>query len=230
MACPSVALQQRRGGAHIVVHIAPSSPSTARQWTGCVLSAGGAEPAASATEVIAVNEYRLGKVAGLSLNIEPPAIVGSILVLLLLACVAIGLLNLPICGAIVGSLAAVALHWVADIVHHLGHAWAARRTGYPMIGIRLGKWGLLGTSVYPPDEQALPAKTHIRRALAGPIGSLLFSVIAAATALLLHPVGGVLAWVGVFFFLDSFIVFVLGAFLPLGFTDGSTLLHWWGKR
>jgi hypothetical protein len=169
-------------------------------------------------------------VAGLSLSVEPLAIVGSILLLALLSGVAIAVLKLPVGEAIVGSLLAVILHWVADIAHHLGHAWAARRTGYPMIGIRLGKWALLGTSLYPPDEQALPARTHIRRALGGPIGSLLFSVVAAAAALVLHPVGGALGWVGVFFFLDSFIVFVLGALLPLGFTDGSTLLQWWGKR
>jgi len=99
-----------------------------------------------------------------------------------------------------------------------------------MVGIRLGKWGLLGTSLYPPDEEALPAKTHIRRALGGPIGSLLFTVVAAVTALVLRPVSVALWWVGVFFFLDNLIVFALGAFLPLGFTDGSTLLQWWGKR
>ena len=181
-------------------------------------------------EVIAMNEYKLGKVAGLSLSVEPLAIVGSILLLVLLSSVAIGVLNLPVGEAIVGSLLAVILHWVSDIAHHLGHAWAARRTGYPMIGIRLGKWGLLGTSLYLPDEQTLPATTHIRRALGGPTGSLLFSLVAAVTALVLRTVGGALWWMGVFFFLDNLVVFTLGAFLPLGFTDGSTLLQWWGKR
>jgi hypothetical protein len=181
-------------------------------------------------EVIAMNEYKLGKVAGLSLSFEPLAIVGSILLLVLLSGVAIGILNLPVGEALVVSLLAVILHWVSDIAHHLGHAWAARRTGYPMIGIRLGKRALLGTSLYPPDEQALPATIHIRRALGGPIGSLLLSLIAALTALTLRPVGGALWWVAVFFFFDNVVVFALGAFLPLGFTDGSTLLQWWGKR
>jgi hypothetical protein len=181
-------------------------------------------------EVIAMKEYKLGEVAGLSLSVEPVAIVGSILLLVLLSGVAIVVLNLPVGEAIVGSLLAVTLHWVSDMAHNLGHAWAARRTGYPMIGIRFGKWGLLGTSLYPPDEQALPATTHIRRALGGPIGSLLFSLVAAVTALALRTVGGVLWRLGVFFFLDNLVVFELGAFLPLGFTDGSTLLQWWGKR
>jgi len=99
-----------------------------------------------------------------------------------------------------------------------------------MIGIRLGEWGLLGTSVYPPDEQTLPARIHIRRALGGPTGSLLLSAVAAVTALALRTVGGALWWVAVFFFLDNLVVFTLGAFLPLGFTDGGALLQWWGKR
>jgi hypothetical protein len=33
-----------------------------------------------------------------------------------------------------------------------------------------------------------------------------------------------------FFFLDNLLVFTLGAFLPLGFTDGSTLLRYWPQR
>jgi hypothetical protein len=39
-----------------------------------------------------------------------------------------------------------------------------------------------------------------------------------------------LGWVGTFFFLDNLLIFTLGVFVPLGFTDGSTLLRWWGKR
>ncbi len=177
-----------------------------------------------------MNEYKLGKVAGLSLSIEPLAIIGSILLLVLLSGVAIGVLKLPVGEAIGASLLALILHWVSAIAHHLGHAWAARRTGYPMMGIRLGTLGLLGTSLYPPDEQALPATIHIRRALGGPIASLLFSLVAAIAALALRIVGGALGWVGVFFFLDNLVVLTLGALLPLGFTDGSTLLQWWGRR
>ena len=177
-----------------------------------------------------MNEYKLGRVAGLDLSAVPLAIVGSILLLVLLSGIAIAVLHMPVGEAIAGSLIAVVLHWVSDIAHHLGHAWAARRTGYPMTGILLGTWGLLGTSLYPPDEPALPAAIHIRRAWGGPTGSLLFSLVAAVAALILRNVSSVLWWVGVFFFLDNLTVFALGAFLPLGFTDGSTLLHWRGKR
>ena len=176
-----------------------------------------------------MSEYRLGRVAGLDLTAMPLAIVGSSLLLVLLSGIAITVLRMPVGEAIAGGLIAVVLHWVSDIAHHLGHAWAARRTGYPMTGIRLGTWGLLGTSVYPSDEPALPAAIHIRRAWGGPAGSLLFSLVAAVAALILRNVSNMLWWVGVFFFLDNLSVFALGAFLPLGFTDGSTLLHWWKK-
>lgn len=177
----------------------------------------------------AMREYRLGRVAGLDLTAIPLAIVGSIVLLAVLSGIAIAVLHMPIGQAIAGGLIAVVLHWVSDIVHHLGHAWAARRTGYPMTGIRLGTLGLLGTSLYPPNEPALPAAIHIRRALGGPAGSLLFTLVAAVAALILRNVSSMFWWVGVFFFMDNLLIFTLGAFLPLGFTDGSTLLHWWGK-
>ena len=177
-----------------------------------------------------MNEYKLGRLAGLSLSVVPLAVVGSILLLAVLGGVAVGVLHLSAGEAVAASLLAVALHWVSDIAHHLGHAWAARRTGHPMIGIRLGTLALLGTSLYPPDERALPAAIHIRRALGGPVGSLLLALVAALVALLVRPGGGVLWWVALFVFLDNLLIFALGAFLPLGFTDGSTLLHWWGQR
>ena len=177
-----------------------------------------------------MNEYKLGRVAGLDLTAMPLAIVGSIILLMLLSGIAIAVLHMSVGEAIVGGLIAVVLHWVSATAHQLGHAWAARRTGYPMTGIRLGTLGLLGTCLYPPNEPALPAAIHIRRALGGPAGSMLFSLVAAVAALIVRNVSSVFWWVGVFFFLDNLFVFTLGAFLPLGFTDGSTLLHWRGKR
>jgi hypothetical protein len=177
-----------------------------------------------------MKEYKLGRLAGLKLTAVPFALVGSILLLALLSSLAIGVLNLPRGEAIGGSLLAVILHWASTLAHHLGHAWAARRTGYPMTGIRFGMWGLLATSLYPPDEQTLPAKIHIRRALGGPTGSLLFSIVALVIALIFRTVNDTLGRVGIFFFLDNLFVFTLGPFVPLGFTDGSTLLHWWDKR
>ena len=177
-----------------------------------------------------MHEYKLGTLAGLQLRLLPGAIAGSIFLLVLLSGIAIGRLHFYLAEAIAGSLLAVLLHWVSTLAHHLGHAWAARRTGYPMSGIRFGMLGVLATSLYPPDEPALPANIHIRRALGGPLGSLLFSLVALAIALVFRMLNDSLGWVGTFFFLENLIVFTLGVFLPLGFTDGSTLLRWWGKR
>ena len=97
-----------------------------------------------------------------------------------------------------------------------------------MTGIRL--WWLLGFSLYPPDEGPLPAAVHIRRALGGPAASVLLTLVAGLIAVAVRPLGGAAWWVALFFFLDNLLVFTLGAFLPLGFTDGSTLLRWWGQR
>jgi hypothetical protein len=191
-----------------------------------------------------MTKIKLGKVAGLELSARPSAIVGFILLWVLLGGVAALLFKVPLGEAIVGGFIAVVLHYVSEIVHNLGHAWAARRTGYPMIGVRL--FGVLGVSLYPQDEPPLPADVHIRRALGGPAASLLLTLVAGAIALALRPSAalgagpstvlragllGKTPWlVAVFCFLENLLVFTLGAFLPLGFTDGSTLLEWWGKR
>src|SRR4051794_37395815 len=119
--------------------------------------------------------YALGSLGGLRLSLMRSALVGSLGLWLLLSASGLWMLGLPVGAAVVGGLAALALHWFSELVHHFGHAWAARRTGYPMIGIQL--WGVLGSSVYPADEPQLPAAVHIRRALGGPIASLLLTVV-----------------------------------------------------
>ena len=116
-------------------------------------------------------------------------------------------------------------------MHQLGHAWAARRTGYPMSGVRFGVLGILAAAVYPPDEPALPAKTHIRRALGGPIFSAWLSSIAFILILMTirtaAPLWQFVLW---FFFLENLFVMTLQVFIPLGFNDGATIWHWLRKR
>ena len=169
----------------------------------------------------------LGRVASLRLTAAPSAIAGSVILWMALGGIAVLGSGLSPVAAVAGGLVAVTLHWASDIFHQLGHARAARATGHPMIGIRL--WWVLSASIYPSDEGSLPAAVHIRRALGGPIASLLLTVIAAVITLALRPLGAVYWWVALFFFLDNLLVLTLGAFVPLGFTDGSTLLRWWGK-
>ncbi len=176
-----------------------------------------------------MNEIRLGRLVGLEISAMPSAFLGSLALWLVLSGIAIGLLNLLPAEAFIAALIASALHWLSETLHQLGHARAARRTGYPMIGIRF--WGILSTSVYPPDEPALPAATHIRRALGGPLMSAAVTLAAAVILLALNlaAVDGAPWWLALLFFLENLLVFTLGSFLPLNFTDGSTLLHWWNK-
>lgn len=170
---------------------------------------------------------QIGSSTNLKLTIAPSAFAGSLILWALLSSLAAGVLHVPLTAAIVGGAIAVLLHWCSDIAHQLGHAWAARTTGHPMTGIRL--WWLLSSSLYPANEGSLPAAVHIRRALGGPIASLVVTLVAGLVVLLL-PNGSAAWWVALFCFLDNLLVLTLGAFVPLGFTDGSTLLYWWGKQ
>lgn len=175
-------------------------------------------------------EHRIGKVTGLRLSIEPLFIVGTIILWIVLSGVGILILDLPVSQAVVGGLIAAFLYWLSEIVHQLGHAYAAHQTGHPMVGIHLGKYLFFGISLYPENEEPLPAEIHIRRALGGPISSLVFTVVTGIVAVILSPRDDVVSWIALFVCVINLVVFTIGPFLPLGFTDGSTLLKWWGKR
>ena len=180
---------------------------------------------------------QLGNIAGLKITAHRSAFIGFVLVWIALALVGMALFYLPFISAVLWALVATLLHYFSEFFHQWGHARAARRVGYPMIGVRY--WWILGASIYPKDEPDLPGRTHIRRALGGPAASFFLTVVAgiltAAVALSIPSDGGgtpfqwELLAVSAFFFLDNLFVFTLGAFLPLGFTDGSTILRWWGK-
>jgi hypothetical protein len=140
------------------------------------------------------------------------------------------LLQLPREVALTAAFIATLLHYLSVLVHQLSHAVAAARTGYPMTGIRIGFLGVLGSTLYPANEPALPAAIHIRRALGGPIGSTAFSLVAFFLWLILRELSDAGNWIGLFFFVDNFPLLGLGSLLPLDFADGRTLVSWWGKR
>ncbi len=147
---------------------------------------------------------------------------------LLFITIAVIWLKLSFGTAIVAGFTAVILHWLGDLLHHLGHGWAAQRVGYPMQ--KVVSWMILFSSRYPKDEPPLQAKIHIRRALGGPTASLFITLISGLFLLFISPDSPVLYALVVFVFAENLLVFFLGAFLPLGFTDGSTLLYWWPRR
>jgi len=177
-----------------------------------------------------MKEIRLGQVATLDITADWKAVAGSLVLWVLIGAIGTLWLGLTPFAAILGGLLATILHWLSEIWHNLGHARAAENSGHPMTGIYLGEGLLLGRSLYPPDEPPLPAEVHIKRALGGPTNSLLLAMIAFAVTLIVGPNGGVAWWVALFVFFENLFVFCLGAFLPLGFTDGSTILKWRRKR
>lgn len=117
-------------------------------------------------------------------------------------------------------------HILSDLWHQLGHAAAARLTGYPMRGLRF--WTIMIASFYPPDEPPLPAKIHLRRALGGPIASALLTLLLGILARALKPsLARRTIW---FLCLENLFAFTLQAFVPLGFNDGATIRKWTRKQ
>lgn len=169
----------------------------------------------------------IGNLFGLKITAHPTALIGHGVLWALLSAVALLALHFSPVEAILGALLATALNPTSEVVHNLGHAVAARSVGHPMIGIRF--WWLLAASIYPKNEPLLPGRMHIIRALGGPAASLLYALFWGALLLILRPLGegSLIWWVVVYLFLNNLVVLCLGAFLPLGFTDGSTILHYW---
>ena len=153
---------------------------------------------------------------------------GSMILFIVFTGLALAGLQLSIIGAMIWGLVAVGLYWIGEFLHQYGHLMAGRRVGYPLIGVRL--WWVFGASIYPNDEPTLPASVHIRRALGGAPMSIAIGVVCGILALLLKDSMSLPIWalLALFAFLNLF-YFGFGAFLPLGFTDGSTLLHYWNK-
>jgi len=162
----------------------------------------------------------------LPISIVPAAAVGSLVMGVTLFAIALFLVRLSVIESLVGAVIGVAMHWILEIVHNIGHAYAAQSTGYPMTGIRLGFLGIFAMSLYPKDEPTLPARTHIRRALGGPFLSGVVAVIFLVLAILMGDSNSLIAWLVRWGLFESVFVFSLGAFLPLGFNDGSTILYW----
>lgn len=172
--------------------------------------------------------YSLGSVAGLKLLARPSAFLGFILLWLGLTSFTWRLIGFSIDQALAAGLACAFLHYASELIHNIGHAWAARRVKRPMEGVLY--WGILATSLYPEDEKKVTPRQHIQRALGGPIASLIVSVFTGVQLLIVSAQADALPpaipFTALFIFWDNFLIFTLGSILPLGFTDGSTILEW----
>ncbi len=159
----------------------------------------------------------------LAISAAPSAIGGAAVLLALFSLLGRRVFRLSPGAALAGGALATALHFASELWHQSGHARAAAQTGYPMSGVRL--WGVLGTSLYPPDEPELPSEVHARRALGGPRASAWFALVGGLVALATRPIGGIAHMVSSLFALENLLVFSAGALIPLPFmeTDGTTL-------
>ena len=166
-----------------------------------------------------------GTLYNLEISITPSAILGFVAIWIVMTVLGIFIAHLNFIESVVSGLVIACLHYLGELLHQLGHAGAARRTGYPMRGICFVH--VLAFSLYPKDEPELSGRIHIRRALGGPLVSVLVTVIALLIFLVAQNVGGMFFWIALCFFLDNLFVFTLGALLPLSFTDGGAIARYW---
>ena len=167
--------------------------------------------------------YPIGKIGKLDITADASAAAGGLLLWAFLIAVGRRVFRLRPGAAMAGGLIATGLHFLSELWHQAGHARAAEETGYPMTGVHL--WGVLGTSVYPRDEPEVSGEIHVARAMGGPRASARLAVTGGVLALLTWPLGGMAHMVAILFALENWLVFTLGAFIPLPFmeTDGTIL-------
>lgn len=175
------------------------------------------------------SDHDLGTIGGVHVRADNTAAVASLMLWAMVHTILWWVLQLPPLAALQVSFALVALHWVSVLIHHLGHALAARRTGFPMQALIL--IGLLGRERYPADEPQLSVRTHALRALGGPAASLLSGLLLLLIILIIRPqtfTHQIVLWA---FALENLLLLGVGVFVPLGSTDGSTLLNLrrWGR-
>ncbi len=175
----------------------------------------------------------LGTFFGLKTTISFVGIVCFALAIPLTAWLAAAALPLAPGPALLAGVLTAPIMFFSEWLHQWGHARAARRTGYPMIGMHFHS--IFAASQYPADEPELPARTHIRRALGGFWVNVLFGLLVAPLAWYLWPRGGVPGWLAGFAFLWNTVGVGFGAFTPIDLpgvftTDGGTLLRYWRKQ
>ncbi len=171
----------------------------------------------------------LATVFNVRITFTPLCVVSYLILIPPITWLGMTLRNLNLIEGLIASFFIIALMFVTETIHQLGHAWAAKSVGYPMIGIRHFSW--FSASIYPKDEPELPPLTHIKRALGGFWINLLIGLALAPLAFYLWTLNGVAAFTVAAASVWNFFVLGLGALLPIdfnGFTvDGGTILRYW---
>lgn len=163
------------------------------------------------------------------ITVTPLCVINYLILIPPLAWLGLTLRNLTLVEGLIAGVLIIVLMFATENIHQLGHAWAAKSVGYPMIGIRHFSW--FSGSIYPKDEPPLPPQTHIKRALGGFWINLLIGLALAPLAFYLWTLNGVAAYTMAAASVWNFFVLGLGALLPIdinGFTvDGGTILKYW---
>lgn len=170
------------------------------------------------------SEIQLGSIAGLRVSARPSFFATRLLLLTALVLTGRFIFKLSRPKAVLGALIASVLDPIIILIHQLGHAWAAKRTGWPMIGISF--WSLFSTCIYPSDEPELSASVHLRRAVGGPVASFLNGLIIGIPALWLLPRKGVARLLALFWVIDACVVRSLLALGPVSWSDGPPVRYW----
>lgn len=176
-----------------------------------------------------LRRFHLFKLAGLTVSFDLTAVIGLAIFGVFLAWLAGTLLPLSPSEAILAAVLSLVIHVISEFLHNVGHSIAARRTGYPMTG--LNYYLVIAMSLYPEDEGELPPQVHIRRALGGPLFSMVVMVVCLLILLALWNQDGVIRFVAGFAFGVNLVIFSVGALLPLRIpnvfeSDGGTILYW----
>lgn len=172
-----------------------------------------------------MRKFRLGRVYGLDLTVDPLFIIACLGLSMVVAGLSMWLLHWSARNALVGGLAFGVLHALSVFLHDFGHGIAARSTGYPMTGIEFGRYGLLATTLYPSNEPALPGKIHIRRAVGGPLMSFAVAVLLGLLTFVL-PRQSVAWWVVLVGSWHNLLSLTMQVFLPISWVDGGTIAYW----
>jgi hypothetical protein len=120
---------------------------------------------------------------------------------------------------ITGALTGLALV-VADVGHALAHSISARAAGAPMDRVKLSSG--MPRTVY--EDQDVPPRAHIQRALGGPLFSALGLVISLGVRTLV-PRGSVAHEVASWSSIGHGLIFA-GSLAPLPIVDGGSILKW----
>jgi hypothetical protein len=165
--------------------------------------------------------FKLGKQR---ITIENDAIAAWIVMLIVLEVLALFTSPLSFFGAVFSGAIVATLHFVGQFVHQMGHATAARLTGYPMKGMRFSR--VFSHSEYPKGQKGLTDGQHVQRALGGVVGAFVWVLVMGAAFLATRGAAPAWEWIFAVALLDAAVIFLVSAI----YSDGVMFIRRKGWR